>query len=126
MRARVPRARRRGERGAVTAETAMVLPLLVAVAAVLCWLLAVGAAQVRTVDAAREAARVVARGDDPARAVALARRVAPPGAQVSVVRSGEDVTARVTARVPGPGGALAVLPGLRLSAEAVAAAEEVP
>ena len=51
---------------------------------------------------------------------------APPGAQVSVVRSGEDVTARVTARVPGPGGALAVLPGLRLSAEAVAAAEEVP
>ena len=54
----------RGERGAVTAELAMALPLLVAVTVGLVWLLAVGAAQLRVVDAARETARAVARGDD--------------------------------------------------------------
>ena len=47
----------------------MVLPLLVAVTIGLVWLLAVGAAQVRTVDAARETARALARGDDQATAV---------------------------------------------------------
>ena len=57
----------RSERGAVTAELAMGLPLLVAVTIGLVWLLSVGAAQVRTVDAARETARAVARGDDTGR-----------------------------------------------------------
>ena len=57
-----PRARA-SERGAATAELAMVLPLLVAVAIGLVWLLSVGAAQVRAVDAARETARALARGD---------------------------------------------------------------
>ena len=55
----------------MTAELALVLPLLVAVTLGLVWLLAVGAAQVRTVDAARETARAVARGD--------ARRRPSPG-----------------------------------------------
>ena len=51
---------RRGERGAVTAELAMALPLLVAVTVGLVWLLAIGAAQLRVVDGARETARAVA------------------------------------------------------------------
>ncbi len=118
--------RRRGQRGAVTAETALVLPLLVAVAATLCWVLAVGAAQVRTVDAAREAARALARGDDPAVAQDVARRVAPPGARVVVAVAGGEVTARVTAHLDGPGGLLGALPGARVSAEAVALAEDGP
>jgi Flp pilus assembly protein TadG len=53
--------RRRDERGAVTAELAMTLPLLLAVTVGLVWLLSVGAAQVRAVDAARETARALAR-----------------------------------------------------------------
>ena len=48
----------------------MGLPLLLAVTVGLVWLLSVGAAQIRTVDAARETARAVARGDDVGAAVA--------------------------------------------------------
>ena len=54
----------RDERGAATAELVMVIPLLVAVTIGLVWLLSVGAAQIQVVDAARETARAVARGDD--------------------------------------------------------------
>ena len=49
-------------RGAATAELAMALPLLVAVTVGLVWLLAVGAAQIRVVDAARETARAAGPG----------------------------------------------------------------
>ena len=57
----------------------MVLPLLVAVTLGLVWLLAVGAAQVRTVDAARETARALARGDEESAAVGRGLAVAPAG-----------------------------------------------
>ena len=76
----------RSERGAVTAELASVLPILLAVTVGLVWLLAVGAAQVRTVDAARETARALARGDDEGTAVSRGRQVAPPGSTVTVSR----------------------------------------
>lgn len=116
--------RPRTERGAVTAELALGLPVLIAVTTGLVWLLSVGAAQVRTVDAARETARAVARGDDPAAAVAVGERVAPDGVQVEVVTQGGRVTARARGHVPGPGGLFGFLPGVQVSADAVAVAEE--
>ena len=70
----------RDEHGAVTAETVMVLPVLVAMTLGLVWVLALAATQVRVVDAARETARAVARDDGRAPAVALGQRVAPDGA----------------------------------------------
>ncbi|ABL79910.1 MULTISPECIES: TadE family protein [unclassified Nocardioides] len=115
---------RRRERGAATAELAMALPLLVAITLGLVWLLAVGAAQVRAVDAARETARAVARGDSVTAAVARGQRVAPPGSRVSVHDDGGQVTAVVVGRVDGPGGLFGRLPGVAVSAQAVAAAEE--
>lgn len=115
---------RRCERGAATAELALVLPLLVAVTIGLVWLLAVGSAQVRAVDAARETARAVARGDSVSEAVARGAQVAPPGSRVSVHDDGGRVTAVVVGRVSGPGGLFARLPSVTVSAEAVAAAEE--
>ena len=115
---------RRGERGAVTAELALVLPVLVAVTVGLVWLLAVGAAQVRTVDAARETARAVARGDDEDVAVARGMRVAPPGSTVTVARGGGEVRVTVSGEVSGPGGLFAHLPAPTVHAEAVAADEE--
>lgn len=118
------RAGGRGERGAATAELAMVLPLLVAVTLGLVWLLAVGAAQVRAVDAARETVRAVARGDSVADAVARGARVAPAGSRVSVHDDGGEVTAVVVGRVDGPVGLFARLPGVTVSAQAVAAVEE--
>jgi hypothetical protein len=102
----------------------MVLPLLVAVAIGLVWLLAVGSAQVRAVDAARETARALARGDDEAAAVARGLQVAPPGSRVHVTRGGGEVRVTVTGRVEAPGGLLDGMPAPRLHAEAVAADEE--
>jgi Flp pilus assembly protein TadG len=114
----------RSARGAATAELAMVLPLLVAVSIGLVWLLAVGAAQVRAVDAARETARALARGDDQATAVERGLTVAPEGSHVAVSRAGGEVRVTVTGRVEGPGGLFAHLPSPRWRAEAAAADED--
>ena len=112
------------ERGAATAELALGIPLLVALTAGLVWMLAVGAAQVRVVDASREAARAVARGDAVTAAEAVALRIAPEGARVSVAVGDGQVVVTTTARVRGPGGLLASLPGVTVSDEAVALVEE--
>ncbi|MGH3564380.1 MAG: TadE family type IV pilus minor pilin, partial [Mycobacterium sp.] len=71
--------------------------------------------QVRCVDAAREAARLAARGDEQA-AVGVAREIAPAGAVVRVRRDGEFVVAAVTARST-------LLPALAITAEGVSAVE---
>ncbi|WP_435741935.1 TadE family type IV pilus minor pilin [Nocardioides sp. SYSU DS0663] len=116
----------RDQRGAATAELALVLPSLVAVTAGLVWLLAVGAAQVQVVDAAREAARAAARGDDDAAAVARGERVAPPGSTVTLTRSGGEVVATASGEVDGPGGLFDALPSVRVSASATALDERAP
>ncbi|MDQ6525157.1 TadE family type IV pilus minor pilin [Nocardioides sp. LHD-245] len=108
----------------MTAELALALPLLLALTAGLVWLLAVAIAQVRTVDAAREAARAVARGDDPDAALELGRRIAPDEVRLSVRRVGDRVVVRARGRINGPGGVLGALPGATVEAEAVAIAEE--
>ncbi len=111
------------ERGAVTAEAAVVIPLLLAVAMALVWLVALAATQVRVVDAAREAARAAARGEPDAVSVERGRQVAPDGARFEISRGGGAVTVRVAADVKGPGGLLAFLPAVPVSSEAVAAEE---
>ncbi|NPD04802.1 pilus assembly protein [Nocardioides sp. zg-1308] len=117
-------ARAREDTGAATAELALGIPLLVALTAGLVWMLALGAAQVRVVDASREAARAVARGDDVASARDVATRIAPEGARVRVEVGGGRVVVTTTARVAGPGGLLGSLPGVTVSADAVALMEE--
>jgi len=74
--------------------------------------------QVRCVDAAREAARLAARGDERS-AVDAARRIAPGGALVQVRRDGEFMVATVTAHSK-------LLPTLDIAAQAVSAAEPSP
>lgn len=113
----------RSERGAATAELALGIPLLVALTAGLVWMLAVAAAQVRVVDASREAARAVARGDDAVAAESVALRIAPDGARVHVVVGDGQVVVTTSARVRGPGGVLGALPGVTVSDEAVALVE---
>nr|WP_306454917.1 TadE family type IV pilus minor pilin [Mycolicibacterium malmesburyense]CRL79201.1 hypothetical protein CPGR_05197 [Mycolicibacterium malmesburyense] len=68
---------------------------------------------IRCVDAAREAARLAARGHD---ARDTARGLAPDGATVVIRRDGEFVVSTVSARS-------AMLPGLTIEARAVAAME---
>lgn len=71
--------------------------------------------QVRCVDAAREAARLAARGDEGS-AVATARRLAPAGARVELHRDGDFLVATVVAHSN-------VLPTIDIAAKAVSAAE---
>ena len=111
------------ERGAVTAEAAMVLPVLVAATLGLVWLLALATTQVRVTDAAREVARAAARDESPAAASALGARVAPAGARIDVHSRGATVEVRVEADVAGPGGLFRFLPSVTVDAEAVAARE---
>jgi hypothetical protein len=114
----------RSSRGSVTAETAVVLPVLVAITLGLVWLVALAVAQVRVVDAARETARAFARDEPAAKAVDLGERVAPEGSRVSYDDESGLVRVRVVAEVKGPGGLFAFLPGVEVDAEAVAAREE--
>lgn len=119
-------ARRRhpDESGAVTAELALGIPLLLALTIGMVWMLAVGAAQVRVIDASREAARAVARGDTAEAAESVALRIAPAGARVRIVSADGQVSVTTSARVAAPGGLLGALPGVTVADEAVAALEE--
>lgn len=100
------------DRGAVTVEAALALCSLVAVMAFAVAAMAGASAHLRCLDAAREAARLVARGE-PDRARELAAAVAPRGAQVRIQLDGDQVQVDVsTAVVPG-------VPGLSLDARAV-------
>ena len=113
----------RDESGAVTAEAAVVIPVVVLFALGLAWLVALGATQVRALDAARETARALARGEDPADGIELGRQVATDGARISVEDEGEILAVTVDAPVSGPGGLFAFLPTYHARATAVAAEE---
>ena len=53
---------RRGDRGSVVAEAALVIPVLLAVTVLLVWVTSLGATYVRLLDVAQTAARQAARG----------------------------------------------------------------
>ncbi|MEU6535856.1 TadE family type IV pilus minor pilin [Streptomyces sp. NPDC047000] len=106
--------------GFVTAESAMVLPVLALVALALLWGLYAMAVRIQCLDAARTGARAAARQDPDAAVVAATRQVAPRGAAVTVSREGDQVRVAVVARPPVPLGSLS----FELREEAVASAEE--
>lgn len=112
----------REDRGSATAETAIVLPVVVAmVLVILVAGLGIGA-QVRLESAARQAARELARGEEEPAALAVVERVAGDGARASVRIEGDWVRVEVhrsyRAQAPLLGGA-----SWELSADAVARRE---
>ncbi len=109
-----------GQRGSVTAETAVVLPALVAVLVLCLWSVTVVGQQLRCIDAARTGARALARGEPAALARAAAERAAPAGARVTLrTRVGLAVVeVRFSAGLPGWG------PAVDIGSRAVAAVEE--
>ncbi len=113
----------RRESGAVTAETAVALPLIAVFALSMAWLVSIGITQVRALDAARETARAAARSEGTGEAVALGSRVAPAGSSISVSRGGDTVVVRVSSPVNGPAGLFGEWVAIRVKAEAVAAQE---
>lgn len=107
----------RGERGAVTAEYAALLP---AVALILVAVVLAGAAsvqQVRNADAAATAARILARGDDADRAREAVARMAGEGAELTHTQDEDWVSVTVTHPGPGP---LGWLEPVELSTQATA------
>ena len=107
----------RTERGSVTAETAVVMPLLAGFVLCLCWLLSLGIAQVRVVDAARDGARAYARGEVAGRVADHVQSTAP-GSRAEVSGSNGLVTVTVTREVAAPGWLLVPFPPVTLRAEA--------
>ena len=114
-----------GAGGSVTAETAVLLPVLLVVLAAAISVLACIGAQLRCLDAARSAARVAARGDAADLVRGTAERLAPPGATVSLVSTPDTVEVVVTAQVRPLGSALR-LPTVGVSGRAVAGREDLP
>ncbi|MFE0695099.1 TadE family type IV pilus minor pilin [Streptomyces sp. NPDC058869] len=100
----------------MTAEAAVVLPVLAVFALALLWVLVAAADHIRCLDAARAAAR----SEPEAAVLAAARDAAPQGARVEMGRAGELWRIRVEAPTRGPGRLT-----LTLSAEAAALAEDV-
>ncbi|MEU5844070.1 TadE family type IV pilus minor pilin [Rhodococcus sp. NPDC047139] len=105
----------REDAGGVTVEAALAIASLVTVLVLCLGAVLSIAYQVRCHDAAREAARLVARGDQ-ARALDVAARVAPPDARVVVQEEGDLIVVVVTAESP-------LLPLVTLTAEAVSVRE---
>lgn len=112
--------RREADRGFVTAESAVVLPVLVMFAMALVGGLLMVATRIQCVDAARTGARAAARQDPTEAVLEAAGEVAPPGATVTVGRKGDQVHVVVVAKSP----LLNRLP-FEVREEAVASAEEM-
>jgi hypothetical protein len=122
----VRRDRASSQCGAVTAELAIALPLLVAVTLGLVWVLSLGSAQVRVVDAARETARALARGEVAAEAIDRGREIAPSGTLLTVTTDDDTVVVSGKVRIDGVAGLLESLPAVEVTARAVAAREQPP
>lgn len=107
MSRRVPwSSRLREDQGSATAETAIVLPVVAVMVAVLL-VTAMGlAAQVRLEGAARAAARELARGEQTSVAVEAARRAGGADLRVEANADGEWAQVRVSRTVQAPSGIL--------------------
>ncbi|HEX6755800.1 MAG TPA: TadE family type IV pilus minor pilin [Mycobacteriales bacterium] len=110
----------RRDRGVATAELAVALPALFLVIMAGMTAISVLTAQLRCVDAAREAARAAARGETAAIVRSSAAGAGPAGATVAVTTDAESVTVTVSAR---SGGGRGLLPSFRVAAAAVARRE---
>jgi Flp pilus assembly protein TadG len=92
-------ARLADDSGMVTVEAAIALSALVTVVVLAVFGIVAVAMHLRSIDAAREAARVAAQGDS-ARATAVGRSVAPRGASIDIRTDGEMIRVRVRASAP--------------------------
>lgn len=107
----------------VTAEAAVVIPVLLLIAVVCGWMVAVGAAQVRMIDAAREGARLAGRGEAPAVIEAAIEQTGPRGATGRVSRGADTVTVHVQAQVTPGLPLLDLLPAVDLDSSATSVLE---
>ena len=102
---------RSSDEGSVLLETALAIPLLMAVAVALAWGLSLAATSASLGDAARTAARSLARGET-GQDVLDRARASVPGAHVSVEDTGADVAVVVAQEVSPP---VPILRGLSIT-----------
>lgn len=88
------------DEGTATAEFAVVLPAVVLLLVVLTGAAAIGFSQLRAFDAARSAAREIARGEPQAAVIAEAKKHAGSSANVAVRADGGYSVVTVTIRLP--------------------------
>ena len=108
------RCRSPNDSGMVTVEAAIAIFALVFVLTLCAAAITTVANHLRCTDAAREAARLVARGE-PDRATALAHTIAPANATVKININDDDIEVEISAPSP--------LPGLHLTARAYSVLE---
>ena len=99
------------DRGAVLLEAALAIPLLMAVAVAIAWGLSLAATSASLGDAARTAARSIARGESGDDVLARAR-ASVPGAEVAVNGTGEEVAVVISREVSPP---VPILSGLSIT-----------
>jgi Flp pilus assembly protein TadG len=104
-----------GDRGSVTAETAIALPAVILVLVAVLTIAVAAGAQMRAADGARAGARAVAIGESDESARAIAQQVAGSSAAVDVTRG--DPWTQVQVSVPVAGSWFGAL---RASGQAVA------
>jgi hypothetical protein len=84
------------DRGAVTAELAITLPVLLSLLLLGIWSIGMVVLNIQCIDAARDVARAVARGEPPDEAKAIGHRTIPTG-EITITREGSDIHVTVTA-----------------------------
>jgi hypothetical protein len=113
----------RRDRGVATAEVAVALPALVVLVAAGMTMVSVLIAQLRCVDAAREAARAAARGEDAVVVRSLAERSGPRGSAVQMTTGHQEIEVTVSADADS---IIGLLPAVHVEATAVALREPEP
>ncbi|MEV5961761.1 TadE family type IV pilus minor pilin [Kribbella sp. NPDC051952] len=92
----VRKTERENDRGAITAELAITLPVLLSLLLLGIWSIGLVILNIQCIDAARDVARAVARGEPPDQAKAIGHRTVPT-ATITITREGQDIHVTVTA-----------------------------
>ena len=101
------------DRGMVLLETALAVPVLIAVAAILVWVIGLASTSLALADAARAAARDLARGVPVSEAMGRAEALVP-GSRLEAADAGESIVVVARADVTAP---LLLLSGVRVPLE---------
>jgi hypothetical protein len=110
------------DQGAVTAELAIALPVLLSVLVLGIWSIGLVVLNIRCIDAARDVARAVARGEPSDQAKAIGHRTIPSGT-ITITRDASDIHVTVTATSTHTPPLLTLLTPTRLTATATLQAE---
>jgi Flp pilus assembly protein TadG len=92
----VRKTERENDRGAITAELAITLPVLLSLLLLGIWSIGLVILNIQCIDAARDVARAVARGEPQDQAKAIGHRTIP-SATITITREGQDIHVTVTA-----------------------------